>query len=471
MSNADGYSSYAGKTSRVAPAPVTELSSMTKEEIEAPAVAEREKRNHSSGLFEFANSEVIREKVRKAKEKKEKYDVKTLYKEEGFAQRIARHQWFENFTLGVIIVNAIWIGIETDENPAATMLDAAPIFVIADILFFGYFFVELVIRFLAFKKKVNCLKDGWFVFDSCLVTLYLFDPFVLSLIIKVLRDQSGGGGDVELPTDVLRLFRLARLSRLVRMLRSLPELMIMIKGIFTAAASVSYTLMLLLVITYFFAVALTQLSVGYEFRETFFTGVGLSMYSLVIYGTFLDNLADFGDAIRHESTLCLMVATLFVVLANMTVLNMLIGVLCEVISAVAEEERESMITDKVHEKFKNIVKDLDTDQSGNVSWAEFQNIIIMPEAISALESVNVDPEGMIDFAQDWFQEDGQEKAISFQEFMNIVLELRGGQQATLKDLMLMNKRANGKFSSLRGRMEKIDEKLESLIDQAAEAQR
>merc|ERR1719359_1233722 len=68
-----------------------------------------------------------------------------------------------------------------------------------------------------------------------------------------------GGGGLNLPTSVLRLFRLARLSRLVRMLRSLPELMVMIKGMITATATVGYTLSLLILITYVFAIAFRNL--------------------------------------------------------------------------------------------------------------------------------------------------------------------------------------------------------------------
>ncbi|CAK0839837.1 unnamed protein product [Prorocentrum cordatum] len=258
------------------------------------------------------------------------------------------------------------------------------------------------------------------------------------------------------------------------MLRFLPELMIMIKGMVTAASTVSYTLGLLLVITYVFAIMLTQLTmpkyddddlhVSY-IHVTYFEGVAKSMYSLIIYATFLDNLADFCGAIKEESSLCLAVVTVFVGLANLTVMNMLIGVLCEVISAVAQEEKEQLITDKVHEKFRDIVKQIDQDNDNMLSWNEFIKIMDVPEAVAQLDSVGVDPEGMIDFAQDWFQEDGQPKAITFKEFMDIVLDLRGTQIATLKDLMTMQKHVNGKFSALKGRLETIDRVLEDCLDE------
>merc|ERR1719188_1660233 len=113
-----------------------------------------------------------------------------------------------------------------------------------------------------------------------------------------------GGEGMEVPTAILRLFRLARLSRLIRLLRSLPELMILVKGISTATASVAYTMGLLVLFAYIFAIALTNLSDGYEFREMYFSSVPHSMYSLFIYGGFLDDLAAFGDPIRAESTVC-----------------------------------------------------------------------------------------------------------------------------------------------------------------------
>merc|ERR1719326_191790 len=82
------------------------------------------------------------------------------------------------------------------------------------------------------------------------------------------------------PTSILRLFRLLRLSRLVRMLKSLPELMILIKGIITSMKSVGYVLGMLVGVTYFFSIVITQLSIGYDFKENFFTFTLHGMYSL-----------------------------------------------------------------------------------------------------------------------------------------------------------------------------------------------
>merc|ERR1719356_208397 len=120
---------------------------------------------------------------------------------------------------------------------------------------------------------------------------------------------------------------------------------------------------LLIMIGYVFGIAMVQLSDGFDFREAYFSSVPLAIYTLFVYGTFGDNLAEFMDNLRAESTPCLMLATLYVVLSQMTVLNMLIGVLCQVIQSMADEERENLTCDKVHEMFGHIVSNMDTNKN------------------------------------------------------------------------------------------------------------
>jgi len=444
-----------------------------------PRVTVTQKRQ--TGLFEFSNTEAIKLKVRQNKLQPQQYDVKELYHATGCFQMIAKHSYFENTTLSVIVINALWISVDTDGNTADTILTALPLFVAADIAFFTYFSLELFIRFMAFKRKgccrrraggflglgpADCMKDGWFVFDSSLVALYAFDPFVIGLITAI-----KGGSGLNLPTAVLRLFRLARLSRLVRMLRSLPELMIMIKGMFSATASVGYTLGLLMLITYVFAIALRNLTPSadgfvpadeedFHVETQYYSSVPETMHTLIIYGTFLDALADYIVPVKQQSTPCFILSWVYIALASLTVMNMLIGVLCEVIAAVAEEEKESMIVDKVNEKFSLICGELDKNGDGTLSWDEFLLILDYPEALDALDSVGVDMESMVDLAEDFFNEDGEPVCVTFMEFMEMVLDLRGGQTATVKDIMGLGKRFNKKFMKVKDIMDRIDNHVE-----------
>merc|ERR1711904_357803 len=117
-----------------------------------------------------------------------------------------------------------------------------------------------------------------------------------------------------------------------------------------------------------------------------------------IFAVFMDDLSAFTDAIREEMPALLPLALLFVALAALTVMNMLIGVLCDVVSAVAERERDEIRMENLPEKMLMIVQTLDEDANDKISYKEFIEIMGKPDALAALDDVGVSPTGIVDFA-------------------------------------------------------------------------
>merc|ERR1712066_453791 len=128
-------------------------------------------------------------------------------------------------------------------------------------------------------------------------------------------------------------------------------------------------------------------------------GVALSMYSLLIHATFLDDLAGFMNDLRAEMWPLLILALIFICLAALTVMNMLIGVLCEVVTSVAATEKLEILATPVSEKLSDIAQSLDQNFDGKISYEEFSQILEMPEALRALQEVGVNPLGLVDFAE------------------------------------------------------------------------
>merc|ERR1719265_1598668 len=122
---------------------------------------------------------------------KPKHTVFDYYKKSGPWQRIARSQIFEHLTLGVIAFNAIWIAVDTDHNGAEMLLDAHPVFQVAENFFCAFFSFEWFVRFMSFKRKRDGCKDAWFVFDSILVLSIVLETWALNAVALF---HSGGSG-------------------------------------------------------------------------------------------------------------------------------------------------------------------------------------------------------------------------------------------------------------------------------------
>jgi len=404
-------------------------------------------------IFNINDAAEIKDRVRKALLTKTPYSVFDYYYEKGIWQFIAKHHMFEHVTLGVIAFNALWISIDTDWNTSEALMEATPLFQFMEHAFCFYFSFEWFVRFMAFKRKRDGLKDGWFKFDSALVFMMVVETWIFTMI-ELIQGWAGSGGGGGSPlggnTAILRLFRLLRLSRLMRMLKSLPELMILIKGMVTAMKSVAYVGALLIILTYIFGIAFTVLAVDTDMGESYFKTVPLSMYSLILYGTFCDALSDFtNDILYDESPMApavLFLVFIFIGFSALTIMNMLIGVLCEVISAVAARENEEIKATTVGERMTAVVQELDKDSNGSISNVEFKQIMQMPQALRSLEDVDVDPEGLVDFADLFFlDEKGHPTEIPFEKFMEMVLDLRATNTACLKDLMTFWKQLKQKI--------------------------
>lgn len=404
----------------------------------------------------FADEEDMKQKVREALLKPE-YNVADYYKDRGFWRDLATNRIFEYATLGVIGLNAAWLAYDTDNNDAPMLVEADPIFVVVENLFCLYFSFEWFARFMAFEQKSNGMKDAWFVFDSALVFMMVLETWVMSILVIIFDAPTGNVGGA----SVLRLFRLLRLSRMARMLRSMPELMILIKGMLAACRSVFFTMLLLFIMIYIFAIALRQLTDGSAAGEKYFPSMFKAMWVLLINGTLLDDLTNVADEIMDSSLWFALIFLIFVSLSALMVMNMLIGVLCEVVSAVAKSEQEQMAVHFVRGKMSDIMQKIDLDGDGTISRREFERILDSNEAIQALCEVGVDPEGLVDVGLALFTDSdsansGEEPFVmAFSDFMEVVLSLRGSNHACVKDIVAVQKAFRAEILQLDERMSKV----------------
>ena len=114
------------------------------------------------------------------------------YHTTGFAQLLARSPWFEHTVMVVILLNSVWIGIESTINESALLINADPGIIVVENMLCLTFTVEIVIRFLAFKSKLRALRDFWFIYDFFLAFFMILETWVFFIILTV------SGGDMVL---------------------------------------------------------------------------------------------------------------------------------------------------------------------------------------------------------------------------------------------------------------------------------
>jgi len=230
---------------------------------------------------------------------------------------------------------------------------------------------------------------------------------------------------------------------MARLLRVVPELVVLVKGMFASMRSVATTLSLLCIFLYVFGIAFTQLCKNTEVGYERFPDVLQSMYSLLLYGVLcLDYVEDVARGLAEVHVAVPLLYFFFVLLTAFTVMNMLIGVLCEVVGQVAAQEKESNILAFTKETLFGILKDLDEDGNMLISRNEFLKLIDCPKACVALNDLGVDVYGLIESADVIFETDGGDQStdgaiveLTFDEFIEITLQLRGTSVSTVRDIV------------------------------------
>lgn len=408
-----------------------------------------------SGMQLLADPELLKERIRLAAHKPE-YDVLQQYHTKGFFQWLARHRYFDWTSSAVVATNCVWLAYDSDYNDATMLYDAQMQFKLMENILCGFFVCELFVRFMAFKRKCNIFKDAWFVFDSALVTASVVDTWIVSALIWYRGGESSAAfltGNNSSILRMARIFRLSRLIRVLRLFRVFSELLIIVKGITAAARSVLSTIVLLLIFIYVFAISFRSLVGGTGAGDLLFSTTGQSMHTLLLYGTFLDNIEAVDEALQKEGQVYVAVLYLYILVNNFTVLNMLIGVLCTVITSISSSEKESIALEFVRRKMQRLLNTEGDD--GHVSKEQFSQLLQEPEGAQTLSEVGVDVVALVDSLGDIFRgDDGEERDMSFEEFIDVILSLRGSNLMTIKDIVDFRKQIDNSHKAIRSEVRK-----------------
>lgn len=164
-------------------------------------------------------------------------------------------KWLESdlvtrFILGVIVFNAIILGLETSK---VAMANFGGVLLALDAICLGIFVVEIVLKLIAYRLRF--FTNGWNLFDFVIVGIALIPNSGALAVLRSLR--------------ILRVLRVISIS---------PSLRKVVEGLVSALPGMGSVVVLMSIIFYVGAVIATKLF-GQSHPE-FFDSLGGSAYSL-----------------------------------------------------------------------------------------------------------------------------------------------------------------------------------------------
>ncbi len=232
-------------------------------------------------------------------------------------QRLAN--WLEsppiqNAIIGVIIFNAILLGMETSPDLMASF---GPVIIALDKLCLAIFVVEILAKLFAYGLQF--FRSGWRVFDLAII------------------------GSALLPgAQAVSVLRALRILRVLRVISVTPRLRRVVEGFITALPGMGSVFLLMTIIFYIGAVMATKLF-GASFPD-WFGDLGLSAYSLFQIMTLESWSMGIVRPVMEVYPYAWAFFVPFIIVTTFAVVNLLVGLIVNSMQ-MAHSEEEHAATD------------------------------------------------------------------------------------------------------------------------------
>ena len=240
--------------------------------------------------------------------------------------------WVTNFIIGVILFNAVLLGLETSD---AVMATAGPLILVLDSLCLAIFVLEIALKLFAHGWRF--FRSGWNIFDFVIVGIALVPA-----------------------TQGFSVLRALRILRVLRVISATPRLRRVVEGFITALPGMGSVFLLMALIFYIGAVMATKL-----FSDAFpewFGDLGRSAYSLFQIMTLESWSMGIVRPVMEVFPWAWAFFVPFIMVTTFAVVNLLVGLIVNSMQdAHAEEsnEKTDAYRDQVLARLEAIEKRLD----------------------------------------------------------------------------------------------------------------
>jgi len=368
---------------------------------------------------------------------------------------------------GIIIVNVVFIGYTTEAS-MSHVLATPPTpdpgsFEVVNMVFTSIYCLELLLRLLAYGREFATGEERkWNAFDAVLVGLSIFE--------KIVQDVDAGVGTLR----VIRGLRMFRVLRIIRVMRYFRDLRLMVCSILQSLGSLSWALLLLVIIMYLFTIVFMQGSILY-LHSTYEEGRapdgavrdGVAFWYSSVFGTMYTLLASIVngvgwiDVVRPLEQISMVYRCLYafyVVFVVIGVLNVLTGIFVERACELSGMDKDLVIQTQMKrnetflKEMKRIFEEADSDGSGTISWEEFKGYLendTVKAYFSTQQLDAFDARTLFDVLND-----GTGNEMSIEKFIVGCQRLKGlARSVDLVAVLQEARSANRKLKSLMRRLE------------------
>ncbi len=240
-----------------------------------------------------------------------------------------------NFIIGVILFNAIILGLETSQT---VMAQFGSLILLLDAVCLAIFVVEIGLKL--FARGGRFFRDGWNIFDF--------------LVVAIALTPAAGG---------LSVLRALRILRVLRVISVAPSLRRVVEGFVTALPGMGSVFLLMGIIFYIGAVITTKL-----FGEAFpqwFGNLGQSGYTLFQIMTLESWSMGIVRPVMEQFPYAWAFFLPFILVTTFAVVNLLVGLIVNSMQDAHAEEGNAATDayrDEVMAKLEAIEKRLETQK-------------------------------------------------------------------------------------------------------------
>lgn len=246
-------------------------------------------------------------------------------------QTLVSNPLFEYFIITLILVNAVILGLETDQS---INQNYGQWLTLGNQVILGFFVLEALIKITSvapeFKKYFG---NGWHLFDFTIV--------VLSLI--------------PLASDYAMVARLLRLLRVLRLVSNIPQLRLIVTTLLHSIPSMGHVMILMFMLFYIYAI--TGYHLFHEAIPESWGTLGKALLTLATVAT-LEGWADHMDKCMLVTPYAWIYFITFIILATFIIINLFIAI---VLDNMEKAKQETLV--EIHDDQEELLREFQLIES------------------------------------------------------------------------------------------------------------